>query len=406
MNIESTSGDGSVENSLERKARFMKWMQTRHDNALRAFKIEDILSHEKPSGELREEAYEALQSILDNLSRSGLTWKIEHAREAIDKYFIEKIIAQQFEIKLQEKLKGEGKEFTSVEIGLELFQQRTGASPKKSVEGVRQEGYYILTFSSDGDYLKFVAGSGQDESTGIFHQATRFPNMTVDVVLNRYESKSRTIPYTRQHFIDSLMLDDLIKIESGNVLSNQADGDVDKQKESVTKGLGGVKDELLARIRDGSDSLHASDFFGSNFYKYLSNKFSADEQKEINILLKKIELELRSVFHLLRGPRARGILVYHLIDIPLSQFPEQIKAVVEFYNTKINEFKKFIPNQCPEEKRGDSIRLWWDIENKVTYAADLIVGIKDIDYKELPAELEKTMGEIKQLKENYDNLLA
>jgi hypothetical protein len=76
MNIESTSGDGSVENSLERKARFMKWMQTRHDNALRAFKIEDILSHEKPSGELREEAYEALQSILDNLSRSGLTWKI------------------------------------------------------------------------------------------------------------------------------------------------------------------------------------------------------------------------------------------------------------------------------------------------------------------------------------------
>lgn len=365
MEKEPTLGNNPVESSVERKDRFLELMEMRHRNAMTAFKIEKILSQERPSDEypttrtpenikVKKEAHEALEPILDSLSNAGYLRKSEYIKKAIDGYFVSKITAQRAELELKEKLQGEGKEPTPPEMGSELFRQRTGESPERPVEGVRQEGYFILALFNDDDYLKFVEGLDRDESEGLFHRAMRFPNMTVDVLLSRNGFSNRTILHERQHFINDSILQDFTEIESRIVPPKKdfpllAEG-VNEQKGGVRKGLRGAKDELLARIRDGSDSIRATDFFGTELYEYLSDEFSEDEQKEVSALLKKIESELKSALGLFTDNQSRGILVYHLVDIPLLRFPERIKAIVEFYNSKISEFTNFIPDENAEKQ--------------------------------------------------------
>lgn len=105
--------------------------------------------------------------------------------------------------------------------------------------------------------------------------------------------------------------------------------------------LRGIKDEILARIRDGSDAYDATGFLNiQNVYDYLVEVLSEDEKMELNQLLEYIaealdkiidrtdflsDSELDNVF------QTRGILVYQLIDIPLLRFPERINAIADFY---------------------------------------------------------------------------
>ena len=429
MEKEPTLENNSVESSLERKGRFLELMEMRHRNAMTALKIEQILAQEEQTDEypttrtpenirVKKEAHETLEPILESLSSSGLTRKAEHVKEAVDGYFHLKITAQRTELELKEKLKEEGKEPTPPEIGSELFRQRTGENPKKPVEGVRQGGYFVLAFFNDDDYLKFVEGLDRDESSGLFHKAIRFPNMTVDVVLSRNGFSNGTALHERQHFINDCILQDFTGIESRIVPLKKefpllTEG-VNEQKVGVRKGLRGVKDELLAYIRDGSDSIRATDFF--NTYKYLSDEFSEDEQKEVSLLLEKIESELKSTLGLFANNQSRGMLVYHLVDIPLLRFPERIKAIAEFYNSKISEFTNFIPDENLEkriqdkdtERRLAELRL--EIIGEAYGVSDMILGSSfgriEMSYNDLQIELKDVKIKLEELRRNYDSLLT
>jgi hypothetical protein len=431
MENEPKFDNNPAENQVERKDRFTELMETRHRNAMTALKIEQILSHEEPSDEypttrtpenikVKKEAHEALGPILESLETADLTRKAEHVKEAVDSYFVSKITAQRAELELKEKLQAEGKDITPAEVGSELFKQRTGENPKKPVEGIRREGYFILAFFNDDDYLKFVEGLDREESAGLFHRAMRFPNMTVDVVLSRYGFGNRTVLHERQHFINDSILQDFTGIENRTVPPKKefpllAEG-VNEQKAGVRKGLGGVKDELLARIRDGSDSARATDFFGSNLYAYLKDEFSEDEQKEVNTLLKKIESELKSALGLFADDRSRGVLVYHLVDIPLLRFPERIRAVSEFYNSKINEFTNYIPDKNVEKQIQDKdarrrladLRL--DITGEAYTVSEMILGSSfgktEMSYDELQAKLKDVRMKIEKTRKDYDSLLT
>ncbi|OGI77227.1 hypothetical protein A3B85_02050 [Candidatus Nomurabacteria bacterium RIFCSPHIGHO2_02_FULL_37_13] len=431
MEKEPTLGNSPVENSPEYKDRFMELMEMRHRNAMTALKIERILAQEEQSDEypttrtpenirVKKEAHEALEPILESLSSAGLTRKAEHVKEVVDGYFVSKITAQRAELELKEKLKEEGKEPTPQGIGSELFRQRTGVNPKKPVEGVRREGYFILAFFNDDDYLKFVEGLDRDESAGLFHRAMRFPNMTVDVVLSRHGFGNRTILHERQHFINDSILQDFTGIESRNIPSKKefpllAEG-VNEQRAGVRKGLGGTKDELLARIRDGSDSVRATDFLGTDLYEYLSDEFSEDEQKEVSLLLKKIESELKSALGLFADNQSRGMLVYHLVDIPLLRFPERIKAITEYYNSKISEFTNFIPDENEEKQIQDKdtkrrlAELRLDITGDAYSVSDMILsssfGRIEMNYDELQTKLKDVRIKLEDLRKNYYNLLA
>lgn len=431
MEKEPTLGNNPVESSPEHKNRFIELMEMRHRNAMIALKIERILEQEEQSDEyptirtsenikVKAEAHEALKPILESLSSSGLTRKSEQVKEAVDNYFVSKITAQRAELELKEKLKAAGKEPTRSEMGAELFRQRTGENPKRPVGGVREGGYFILAFFNDDDYFKFIERLDRDESAGQFHRAMRFPNMTVDVVLSRDGFSNRTILHERQHFINDSILQDFTGIESRIVPPKKefpllADG-VNEQRARVIEGLVGVKDELLARICDGSNSIRATNFFGIDLYEYLTDEFSEDEQKEVSLLLKKIELELKSVLGLFADNQPRGVLVYHLVDIPLLRFPERIKAIVEFYNLKIREFTNFIPDENLEKLIEDKntkrqlVELRLDITGEAYSVSDMILGVSfgtiAMNYDDLQIKLKDVKIKLEELRRNYDNLLA
>ncbi len=431
MEKEPRLENNPAEKSLERTDRFIELMEVRHCNAMMALKIEGILGGEEILDEypttrtpenirVKKEAHEALKPILESLSTSGFTKKAEHVKQVVDGYFHSKIIAQRAELELRKKLKEEGKDPTPLEMGTELFRQRTGENPKRPVEGIRQEGYFILAFFNDDDYLKFVEGLDVDKSAGLFHRAMRFPNMTVDVVLSRYGFPNSIILHERQHFINCSILQHFTGIESHVVPPKKefpllAEG-VNEQKAGVRKGLGGVKDELLARIRDGSNSIRATDFFGTDLYEHLSGEFSEDEGKEVIVLLKKIESELKSASGLFEGDQSRGMLVYHLVDIPLLRFPERIKAVTEFYNSKINEFTNLIPDENAEKQIQDKdIRhkladLRLDITGEAYSIPGMILGSNfgriTMDYDELQTKLKDIRIKIEKLRKDYDSLLV
>lgn len=226
--------------------------------------------------------------------------------------------------------------------------------------------------------------------------------------------------HERQHFINDSILQDFTGIESRIVPPKKefpllAEG-VNEQKAGVRKGLGGAKDELLARIRDGSDSIRATNFFGTGLYEYLSDEFSEDEQKEASLLLKKIESELKSALGLFADNRSRGMLVYHLVDIPLLRFPERIRAIVEFYNSKISEFTNFIPDENLEKQIQDKdtkrrlAELRLDITGEAYGVSDMILGSGfrriGMNYDELQTRQKGVKMKLEELRRNYDNLLA
>lgn len=430
MEKEPMPGSKLVENSPERKDRFMELMELRHRNAIAMLKVEDILSQEVPSDEypttktsenlrIKKEVQEALGPILGSLSSAGLTKKSEQVTQVVRDYLIDKILAQRVELELKEKLKEKGKEFTHAEVGSELFRQRTGESPTTRVNAIRREGYFVLAFYDDDDYFKF-AGTGNDESGGRYHRAMALTNMVteINVLLSRRGWDEDVVTHERQHFINGLILRNFTDIENLSIALKQKfpkliEG-VNEQKEGIAGGLVGVKDELLARIRDGSESIEATDFFGDNLYGYLSKKFSKDEQKEISTILKKVESELEVAFQFFVNPRERGILVYHLVDIPLLKLPERIRAVVKFYNTKISEFEKLVPSRSFEqqvkdgEKRKDLAALRVLISREEDRVIDLIMGGKDAvgNYEELQIELNEKKDKMRQLRARFDNLLA
>lgn len=248
----------------------------------------------------------------------------------------------------------------------------------------------------------------------------RFPHMTVDVILSRNEFSDRTVLHERQHFINDSILQNFTGIES-RIVPPKKDfpllaGGTNEQKARVRKGLGWVKDELLARIRDGSDSIRVTDFFGTNLYKYLSDEFLEDEQKEVSALLKKIESELKSALGLFIDGQSRGILVYHLVDIPLLRFPERIRAISAFYNSKISEFTNFIPDENMEKQVQDKdvrqrlTELRLDITGEAYTVSYMILGSNfmetEMSYEGLQVKLKDVKMEIKKLKKDYDGLLA
>lgn len=423
--------DKETESYTEHRDRFAELMEMRHRNAMAALKIEQILAHEEPLNEypvagtpentrVKRETNETLTPILESLSAAGLTRKADHVKEAVDGYFVLKIIAQRAEFKLKEELQSKGKDTTPAEMGSELFRQRTGENPKTPVEAVRREGYFILVFFNDEDYLKFVEGLDQEKSAGFFHRAMRFPNMILSLILSRHGFENRAILHERQHFINDLILKNFTGIERRPVPLKKEfpllTKGVNEQRAGVRKGLGGVKDELLAYIRDGSSFARATNFFGADLYKHLRDEFSEDEKKEVEVLLKKIRSELVDALNFFHDQQSRVILVYHLVDIPLLRFPERIKAITKFYDSKISEFTKFIPDEYAEEQvknmatKRQLVELRSDITDKAYRASDMIVcsssGGTEIDYDELQISLKDTKIKLEELRRDYDSLLA
>ncbi|MBI2064503.1 MAG: hypothetical protein HYT62_00395 [Candidatus Yanofskybacteria bacterium] len=412
------------DNTIERRDRKMELMEERHRNAITAFRLEQYLSKEEPlngeyptsrTAENREKEMVALgklKPILDRLEESGLLVKQEKVMSSIANYIKEKVRAQRAEQDLREIIEKGGKEATPQEVGSTLFMMRLGTRPEGYIEAARREGYFVIACFNDEDYRKLSEDSDKEESGGRFHEMMDFGDFEVDTLLIKGGWINSTFLHERQHFINASVFDDFAGFNQQAVhkknypLLSGASQDLNTRYEDQKsmQGLNLVKDEILARIRDGSSSERATDFFDSDLYGYLQDDFSPDEQREVRALLGSIETELKNTYNVFdHFLDFKAILVYHLVDIPLLKFPERIRAVTEFLDSKIKEFLKFldiIPNEpvgaslADKEKRDHSRRLELSITGEVYSAIDLILGIKDIEVADMEKELESARKRI------------
>ena len=433
-------GTENIPNQIipEKKDRKMELMEQRHQSAMTALDLERVLAEEQPlteypaSGssenkELLLRAETKLRPIISRLKEAGLVSQQETVQNLVSKYIKEKVIAQRIEMELKEEILGEGKETTPQETGARLFKMRTGTEPVKEVEAIRREGYFILAFFNDDDYFRFIGGLKKEESDGQFHRAMRFPNMSVDVILSRNGWTNKTIIHERQHFINNSIFNNFEGFEQQvpaktaypllSAIYRKAHSSDDLDEVYTYGGLRGklekVKDELLARIRDGGNDEWATEFFADYLYTYLREGFSEDEQSEIDDLLWEIMPELKVAYTYFSYPAdARGILVYHLIDIPLIRFPERIRAIVDYYKTRISEFTQYVPENRRVGHSGHPIDRDWlaeldklrlEITGESYTASELILGTKKSE--NIEQELVDIKEKLVALREKYDELI-
>ncbi len=420
--------EGVSEVTPERRDRFMELMESRHRNARIILQVEKILSSELPPDErlssrtfenqkAKEDALEALDSILAQLIEDGYGFRSNRVIDMVDSYFDKKIEAQREELKIKESLLKEGKDPSPYEVGLKLFRDRTGKDPVGKVLAKRQEGYFVFEFSNNDDYSEF-SGIKKNDSFGCFSQ--QIENIPTDVILCTKEHTSlNLLLHERQHFINNSVLGFFSDLEDTKILQKRSFPNLTKDTELVDeqttrKGLAKVKDEVIARIRDDSDAFRATKFFDSDTYSYLRKNLSEEEQKEVSVLLGEILVELNGLFKLcedLHVLENRGILVYHLIDIPLIKFPERIKAIVKFYRAKTEKLRLLIPVQnwfkyeINEEDKNRLRDLTDELLSNHKYASKLLFENIDLSYDEVEKRLQKLEEEGIKLREEYNTLL-
>lgn len=421
----------------ERRDQKMELMEQRHQNAVTALELERMLAEEQPPTDypaiinpenkaMLQKASIRLQPIIEKLKKAGLIAQQEAIAKLAKKYIVEKITAQRVEIDLKEQILARGGQATPQEVGALLFKMRTGTQPAKEVEAIRREGYFIVAFSNDDDYFKFIGDLEREASGGQFHRTMRFPNMSVDIIVSRQGLDTRIITHERQHFINNSIFNNFEGFQEqvpakkdypllSAVYRKRHASDVDAYElakyDSTRMFLNKVKDELLARVRDGGDEAWSTNFFTHDLYAYLRGGFHEDEEKEVVKLLEEIKPELEAAYVYFNYPAdARGILVYHLLDIPLIRFPERIRAVVDYYKTRINEFMQYIPSSAnsqdllPNQRSQDIENLRMEIQGESYVAAELILGIQKSDNPK--KELDAIKTRIISLRVKYDTLVS
>lgn len=224
-------------------------------------------------------------------------------------------------------------------VGDFLFQCRTDQSPEKvgSISVLPMEGYVFLSFSSPNDYEGFVRGWGKDkvleeETDGTFYShgipidlpddvhvpsaiAINSSNLSQAEVLQIFE-------HERQHFINNIVLERFAATEKNN-------------DSPETLRLREIKDELLSFIRGGQD---IRNLVNLEVYRKKFN-YSFEEER---LLLETHDL-LFGFSHLL-SPEVRALIVYNLIDVPLTNIPTRLEALLVFFNKIHHKFERFVPD--------------------------------------------------------------
>lgn len=357
---EPNEPERTVHATEQRDRRWMAYMEARHQTAKHGVQIEKILSEESPSefGSARAhhdeytagKARSKLHDVLRSMSDKTYWAKHDNLEQTIERYLRSRDSARIAEFQWQEQLRAEGRQHDPQSMGDKLFYLRLHQRPLGVVEASRKEAYFVLTFENDQDYLDFLGNPNLETSSGVFHRAMQLQHLDVDVVCIREKQDHwRILNHERQHFINDSVFNKFAGIDESDVPPNKDYPVLTREyrsKKDVINDLQQVKDELLARIRESGDALHCSSFLDIPGYAYLKEKFRPNELPELDQLFNNINFELVHLFsnQLIDNTHFRALLVYHMVDVPLLRFPERLRAVREFYETKFVPITETLPS--------------------------------------------------------------
>lgn len=417
----------------EKRDRLDEFMRERHKSAVAGLKVEEALSFIDSS--VKSDGYPTSQSpenvaikgkaesIISEIfkdTKDNYPAKYESLLDAVRRYIIAKVTADRFQLDLGVEIEEAGHRKTASEAGAMIFEKQTNKKPIDRVSMIKEGGYINLLFYDERDYNEFV-GKKFEKSAGLFHRGIKLPNFgQVDFVLIKwtpdYDKHSIEL-HERQHFINSSIFGSFVDMETSTFWESQviSPKDYPTLSKAVEDGYGtrirNTKDELLARIRDGGELYLVTNFWNNKLYDHLKEDERSEYLLEMQKLLDHIKKELEKAGGLFEGDNARGLLVYHLIDIPLLKFPERIEAVNRFYQKRMDRVLKYIPEERLAEiiekspPRDKLEELSRDIVGE-SYSADIYaLGLAGDNLDEQDSELNKIEEKLRMLRAEYDSLL-
>jgi hypothetical protein len=311
-------------------------METRHQNAIVAFQIEEILKTEvkftgfkSTKNDLKKLGARA-RAILEKTRNNMPDIKYVAFRKAIARYLGNKYSALCFEAQQKIEYTANGNKFTPETFGSRIFELKTGRKNYDIVTAERQEGFFVVTCTDQTDYDQFLAGKAEvDEEKpktgGMYYRSVQLSlrGETAPVLcLNKCISEPRNIEHERQHFLN---------IE----IYKNFDG-IDSDRDLVD-----IKNEILAFVRgDRREDIY--DISKSKLYEHLFINFTEERKKEIFLLIEKIGNELKNLSPIFTSSdqKLSALLTYLLLDVPLSKFPKRLASITKFYDKKIHDIIK------------------------------------------------------------------
>lgn len=320
-------------NNPEHNERWLEYMGMRNRNAHAALDAEKALVLEPTEKSLAyQQASAAILPLLQTFSQARLFRERSAVLNAIKNYLTEKSVAKKQETQLKKDLQERGESPSPRSMGEELFLRQTGSDPIKSVRAERIEGYFVLTIPNKIDFFTFV-DELPDTRIASYHSEMKFSGQEMNIIVRR-SLDDDVMAHERQHFINDNILQKFDGIERKHppekaifpALARSAD----LHPQEFAKRIANIKDEMLARVRDGSNGQEITSFWSEDVYEYLRDGFSRAEKAEIAKLLRFIMGEHYMILPLFPLPDERALLVYHLVDTPLWKMPTMVRAVREY----------------------------------------------------------------------------
>lgn len=241
-----------------------------------------------------------------------------------------------------------------------FFRQFVHDEPEGTVIFERREAYFVMICSDPSDYVRAVeatrvSGEAFDAShtAGIFHRAhlinfyqggkkEHVPLMIVD----GNQPVRRVIAHERQHFLNENILSDFEETE--------ALGGRKERNPIVQRLYRGIKDEVLAYLRDGSSGTDIEEALGKDAYRHLFRPLPSSDEEAAWMIVGRIKQFLDRHHGSFDGDSARGILTYQLAPVPLREFPKYLNALEIYYGERFRMLREF---EAIDLENADDLQL-------------------------------------------------
>lgn len=429
----------------ERRDLFHETMEKRHRLAMQLLYVEKLCMPEIDmdtyptlrSTEVQarvDSIFEQSKPMFDELEKQGFLKSVEQIKDAVKRYLEQYITTRRQEETLKHRLTTDGIKWTPQNLGQHLFSQRVGKSPQGLVFAERQEGYVVIKCENNEDYLAITRedpNKPELHSWGISSKAMEFQSIRIPVLVMKPPFETSLLMHERQHFINNSVLTTFSTSESPTYTVNFKYPFLYEHTEFLSEfgklDLQRIKDELIAHIRDGSFADRCTDFFQKAIYANLTEPFTEQAQAEIQRLMGSTQDELSSLFNLVdpnyyfAPEKGRALIVYHLIDVPLTQFPERIRAIRKYYQNILGELDSHFMTVraesagTPPERQKQLSQDYKEISRLIALQTDLfLTGSPPEDLTLSVDEVEnirkkstqKLHTKSKRFREDYADLLA
>ncbi len=238
---------------------------------------------------------------------------------------------------------------TPEETGKRLFEHLAKREPYGVIHFDRSEAYLVMYCTKREDY-EAIRGleNPEERSGGTFFESRQISvgKLSLPIVLSviignkpESEERNRIFLHERQHFINHNLLN-VFSVDETHRGQKPLGKKETEEYLNLVDARQRIKDEVIAYIRDQSEGTAiAKALLGKLYAELLEDIPGEEERKNARSDVAEIGHALEEYKDLFFGSDSRALLVYHLLDVPLSQIAKMIEMIGAYYQKKGQEIQ-------------------------------------------------------------------